>query len=552
MIVYLHQCEAASLQDRPVCVVGAGAAGISLAIALSRQGQRVLLVDAGDRKEAATVPDAYIGQALPPHPQTTEFRRQRLGGTTHLWGGRCVPLDAHDFAVRDHVEASGWPFDYEEYLEHLPEAMDYCDAGTADFSVACLAGPLTSMFPSLPALQPHLQERIERYSLPTDFAAKFGAELAKSQYIQVVLRARCTRLSISPDGSRIDAIALHDGRQEVQVRASCFVLCGGGLETTRLLLAAQRSTSAWARFDGSLGRYYACHYDLIFGSVAFEKTTKPRFDFHKTRDGVYARRKLQYSAEFLQHHGLLNSTFRLHFPAYADPAHRSGVLSTIYLAKSALASEHQAILNHGVVGTTNWQHRLEHLTNVLTDAGSVLRFGGDWLFKRKLARRKLPYTLIANRNGSYPLEFNSEQVPDRGNRIELLDAVDAQGQPRISVRWRLTASDIESGIASFQHMRTLLATSSDCRLDFDDGELRERISAALPVGGHHIGSTRMGYTARDSVVDGDGRVHGCRNLFIVSSSTFPTNGHANPTLSIVVLALRLARRLQKNPEAWNG
>jgi choline dehydrogenase-like flavoprotein len=46
------------------------------------------------------------------------------------------------------------------------------------------------------------------------------------------------------------------------------------------------------------------------------------------------------------------------------------------------------------------------------------------------------------------------------------------------------------------------------------------------------------------VVDTDCRLHEQPNLYIASSSVFPTCGHANPTLTIVALALRLADTLK--------
>lgn len=543
MISYLKDCEAASLQNFPLCIVGGGAAGISLAVAMMRRGQRVLLVDGGDFAEKPELADAYAGSAQEPHPATTEYRRQRFGGTTHLWGGRCVPLDPVDFERRSHVANSGWPISYEEYAKYLPEALAYCDAGEPDFSVQALNGSTAPMFSELPRFGGGLYERIERYSLPTDFAAKFGDELKRSDDVKVILRARCTRIGLSADGASVDSVVLSDGEREVEVKAARVVLCAGGIEAARLLLCARETAPSWQRFDGSLGRYYACHFDLIFGAMAFSNE-KPHFDFQRTKDDVYARRKLQFSREVLSERGLLNSTYRLHFPPYADPGHGSGVLSTIYLAKSILASEYQAILNHGKSNGGVAPRRLAHLGNVVTDMGSVLGFGYDWLFHRKLARRKLPYTLIRDRRGTYPFEFNSEQVPDAGNRIELLDQCDSQGLRRVSVKWRLTGADVDSGVRSFELLRSMLSTTRNSRLDFDMGELKEQVSSALPVGGHHIGSTRMGLSPEHSVVDADCRVHGVDNLFVLSSSIFPTNGHANPTLSIVAFALRLAGHLQ--------
>ena len=63
-------------------------------------------------------------------------------------------------------------------------------------------------------------------------------------------------------------------------------------------------------------------------------------------------------------------------------------------------------------------------------------------------------------------------------------------------------------------------------------------------GSHHIGTTRMAASADEGVVDPDCRVHGVENLYVAGSSVFPTSGHANPTLTVVALAVRLADHLK--------
>jgi choline dehydrogenase-like flavoprotein len=453
-------------------------------------------------------------------------------------------MDAMDFDFRKHVPNSGWPINNQDLFSYYPEALEYCDAGLADFSVQALTPDEISMFKGLQKLQPDLVEKIERYSLPTDFSCKYRFELSSSKLIHVLLKTRCTKLNLTDNGNRVNSIEVTDGKHALTIHAARFIICGGGIETTRLLLMTQQNIPSWNRFEQSLGKYYACHFDLIFGSVRFG-TQKPFFEFQKTTDGIYARRKLHFSEEFQARHKLLNSVFRLHFPAYADVRHGSGVLSTIYLAKSLLAKEHQSILNHGGSFNQEKNSRLKHAQNVVTDFGSVVNFAYDWIFKIKLAKRKLPYTLVSNRNGSYPLEFNSEQIPDASNKIELQSETDKLGMQRVCVNWKLTNIDIESGMESFRQLQRLLARTNTAKLEFDEGELTERMVSALPVGGHHIGTTRMGVSEQDSVVDKNCRVHGVENLYISSSSVFTTSSHANPTLTIVALSLRLADFLDK-------
>jgi choline dehydrogenase-like flavoprotein len=59
-----------------------------------------------------------------------------------------------------------------------------------------------------------------------------------------------------------------------------------------------------------------------------------------------------------------------------------------------------------------------------------------------------------------------------------------------------------------------------------------------------MGTTRMNGDPKLGVVDTDCKVHGVDNLFVAGSSVFPTSGAANPTYTILALALRLSEHLR--------
>lgn len=541
-IAKLEDLEKSALSAR-VCIVGAGAAGITLACELCDSGFDVLLLEAGGLKPDRSLDDYYRGAATAPHPDPTQFRRTVFGGTTGLWGGRCVALDPIDFEPRAHVPGSGWPISYESVAEHYPRAMQYCDAGRFDFS---LEGSLSHAQPTLAGYMGDadvVADRIERYSLPTDFGSRYRKRLHDSLNVTVLLGARCVGLHRSAGEERIDSLEVVDAAgKRRRVSAEVFVLATGGIEVPRLLLASDADGKGLGNGDDHLGRYYMCHFENCLGRVV-PHGAEVAFDFERTTDGVYCRRQLRFTAQAQREQRLLNMAFRLHFPSYADASHGSSVMSGIYLAKSILVPEYRAILQHNEAAEASPARA--HLRNVVRGLPQLARFAADWLFRIQLAQRKLPYTLVPNADGSFPLEFNSEQTPSPSNRITLSREKDRDGLPRVSIEWRLSDADTDSAYRGFLLLRDSLSRAGRARLLFDEDQLRDKLSRSVPLGGHHIGTARMAATAAAGVVDGQCAVFGLPNLFVASSAVFPTSSHANPTLTIVALAVRLAAHLRR-------
>jgi choline dehydrogenase-like flavoprotein len=181
--------------------------------------------------------------------------------------------------------------------------------------------------------------------------------------------------------------------------------------------------------------------------------------------------------------------------------------------------------------------------NVLLGLPQLVRFTGDWLFRIRLARRKLPYTLVPNADGSYPIEFNSEQAPLAANRVSLGPDSDCHGLRRIRIDWRLSDWEVAAARRALLLFRSEMNRSGVARLELGEEDLDARLRASPPLGGHHMGTARMAAADSHGVVDGNCAVFGLPNLFVASSAVFPTSGHANPTLTIVALAVRLAAHL---------
>ena len=536
----LHDIDEPSLDAR-VCIIGSGAAGITLACELDGRGYKVLLLEAGGLGTDRRLAEYYRGEAPAPHPDPSQFRRVGFGGTTALWGGRCVPLDPFDFERREYLADSGWPIGYADVARHYPRAMEYCDAGRFDFTAG---GSLRSPAPLIAGFDGGdsvVADRIERYSLPTNFGDRYRRQLRDSRNVTALLQARCVRLVKSPGADRIAAAEVVDrtGRRR-NVTADVFVLATGGVEVPRLLLVSDTGGGGLGNRHGLVGRYYMCHFDNNIGRLV-PAGAKVAFDFERTTDGVYCRRQLRFSAAALAEHRLLNTAFRLHFPSYSDATHGSSVMSGIYLAKSLLLPEYRAIMQQTAASPPS--PASAHLRNVLTGLPQLVRFSGDWLLRIQLARRKLPYTLVPNADGSYPIELNSEQAPLASNRVSLGQESDCHGLRRVHIDWRLSEWEVDAARRALLLLGSAVNRSGVARLELREEELEERLRASPPLGGHHIGTARMAAAESGGVVDGSCAVFGIPNLFVASSAVFPTSGHANPTLTIVALAVRLAAHL---------
>jgi choline dehydrogenase-like flavoprotein len=185
---------------------------------------------------------------------------------------------------------------------------------------------------------------------------------------------------------------------------------------------------------------------------------------------------------------------------------------------------------------------------VATDPIDTAAFLGHWVTRRSLASRKFPSVILRNRTNRFSLEMHGEQAPQADSRVTLCGKKDALGMPQLRIDWRYCAADIDSVGRTLDVLAEEFKHSGTARLEYNRSTLEEDLMRFGAYGGHHIGTARMGRDVRTSVVDADCQVHSVRNLFVAGSAVFPTSSQANPTLTLIALALRLgdtlARRLQ--------
>ena len=523
-----------------VCIVGAGAAGISLALSLSGQGLDIVLLESGQSDLHAATQSLCEGEVADEklHSPPDKYRQRRFGGSTAIWGGRCMPFDAIDFERRDAVPSSGWPISLEDLLPFYPEANKLAEAGRFAYDAKDALG--TDAPPMFRGFESDVvrTEGLERFSCPTNFGARYERRLKVASDIRVLLGANCTRLQLVAHGRTLREVEVTTlGGKRFFIEARTTVIAAGGLETARLLLANDIGNE-----HDVVGRYYMCHIACNVGSLVIDgPTTNVRHGYEISPEGIYCRRRISIVESEQRRHGLANAVARLHFPRITDPRHRNGVLSGLFLARKFISYEYAMRLNDGTPPTLALHAR--HLWNVMSTPLDTAGFLAHWIAKRTLAERKFPSVILRNRSNRFSLEMHGEQFPRAHSRVTLCDKRDALGQPQLRIDWRYGRDDIESVRRTLDLIAQEVERSGIGRLTYDGETLEEDLVRFGAYGGHHIGTARMGSDPRTSVVDANCRVHSVNNLFVAGSAVFPTSSQANPTLTLIAMSLRLGRHL---------
>lgn len=532
-----------------ICIVGAGAAGISMALSLIDSGLDVLLLEAGGLRHEPETHALYAGSVADPalHSPPDTYRERRLGGATTTWGGRSMPLDPIDFEPRDYIADSGWPIGPGDLAPFYPEANRLAEAGRFAYTVdAAFDRPLKPMIEGFSSSR-FSTHTLERFSCPTDFGRRYRRKLTAASRLRLVLHANVTRIVLAPSGGCVEGLeaATLQGRR-FTVRARDYVLAAGGLEVTRLLLASNDvQQDGIGNAHGMLGRHYMCHVAGTIGRLQFDRPVWNGYDI--ADEGTYCRRRIALLPEAQRRYRAGNVIGRLHHPRITDPAHRNGILSMLYLARHFIPYEYGKRLHGGV--DLDLPTQLRHVRNVVTDMPETVGFMLHLLRDRRLAERKFPSIIIRSKARLFSLDFHAEQEPNPLSRVTLSRERDALGMPRLSIDWRYTAQDVATVSTMLSLLAEDIARCGAGRFEYDPESVEYEMTRYGAYGGHHIGLTRMSAAPDRGVVDADCAVHGVPNLHVASASVFPTSSQANPTLTVIALALRLAARLKTRAAA---
>lgn len=513
-----------------VCVIGAGAAGITLALELDASGLSVLVLESGGTDLDPATQDLHAGEVVG-RPLTTldtsvrldQTRLRFLGGTTNHWAGFCRPLHPIDFEEREGLRRSGWPIRHADLVPYWDRATEWVRITDNDFSVETWEQRLGLPAPALRT------ERVEPFVFQTTYPTVFGrlyrGDLETSDNVEVMLHANVVNLA-TDDGRTVRAVDVRTlGGTALEVAASAFVLATGGIENARILLSStDADPKGLANGTDQVGRHFAEHLQIYAGF------------------GV----------------------------ADDDPARLAGLSG----GEVTIDTGRHAGARHGAkfaVGLTDEHLRTEETTGVEVQilVGDLATAGP---FEPEVAAATADVGALLGHQATPPgsavyLQALAEQELDPESRVALGTATDALGMRRVELDWRYSAADRTRILDGLHTIAEAAGETGWGRLQLLPGGVHadavdhivpgefltvyraapsERDVENFPVGigYHHMCTTRMTDDPTEGVVDADCRAHEVDNLWIAGSSVFATPGVATPTFTIVALAIRLADHLK--------
>jgi choline dehydrogenase-like flavoprotein len=507
-----------------VCIIGSGPAGLTVARELSGSGLDVLLLESGElcRDPWADALSAIENTGVPLDEDQSTARNRLLGGSSATWWGRLATFDDIDFAERAWVPGSGWPVSRKQLRPYFARALAHVGGTVADNNTEDVVAVVAQTIPGLdPALfQPYAwtysQDRVNRRE-----AMRFGARAGDEPMpgVRCLTSATVTHIGTTPCGDAVETLEVRSPDGCVRhVRATHVVLCAGGIENARLLLASNRvlPTGVGNAHD-VVGRHLMDHPR---GPVA-----------------TYRREDADLAQRVLGEHRLSSRPGSTRLVPGISPSPRfqaaERLLNCAFWLDGVVAEDDPL---SAVTALARWRSPARSLRTVMRGSG---------LLAEGLRRRVVGGRAALRAMSHLDLWCMVEQVPDPASRITLSERTDALGVPLPVVHWR--TSELE---AHTIRCATRRLAEEMCRLGMPVPELLPMVADdaapfGLPDAYHPTGTTRMSLDPREGVVDPDCAVHGVRGLHVAGSSVFPTSGHANPTQMIVVLAVRLADRLKQ-------
>ena len=524
-------------KEHEICVVGSGIAGMLLVMELARTGKDICMIESGAWTPDDDTQSLYtlnnVGYPIRKHYQS---RIRYFGGSCNIWAGRAMIYNEIDLLSRPWLDSSGWPVDFAELDRYYASAARYLNLPSSDkLKPASWQAKLSDFEASL-VQSANFKTNVSLFAkAPARFGykSKYYRTVKNSKNITLYINSNVVNLQLNEPLShvvRLDVACLNGVRYTVKPKK--VVLACGGLENTRILMASDKQMpQGIGNQNGLLGRYYMDHPRAVFGRVKLTRRLKLDHMLGMPVRGGKMQLGIALSDKIQAGEGLLNNYLSL------EPCYSIGSME-LYESFVKLMKR---LLRKGYSGKrfdfkNPEMAEVPEMIYLLTPKELLPHFMYYTYYKySRIAKNvftKLTHLSIVN---------YSEQEAINASRVYLDGEKDKLGMPKLILDWKVSDRSLKS---SLRLMHLLDEHFRMHEAGYIEEDLSEIKTLPYTDASHHLGTTRMSADPKTGVVDANCQVHGVDNLYVAGSSVFPTAGHANPTLTIAAMSLRLADHLK--------
>ena len=522
MIINVNELGKVESMFADLCIIGSGAAGITIAREFIDSPHKVIVLEGGAASIEPQCQEPYRSEVVGLNHNGIHIGRVRaLGGTTNLWAGQSLPLFDIDFQKRDWIAQSGWPITRSDLASFYTRAQSVMQLAHVTHDIA--TWPESAERPPIYA-SGDLVSYYSQFSPTPNFARAYAPAIRAAKNIQIITNANVVSLLSTTDAGAVCEVETRSfAGKQLNVRARIFIICCGGIESARLLLASNSvEPNGIGNSRDVVGRYFQDHPGVIFPVRPRNPSQFSRWYDSFRESNIRHCIKIAASEALQTSQRILHAGGEIFYPAEKD--------DPIEAAKLIISSIRSARLHPQVPHA---------LMRIARRPNRVFRAA----FQRYVKGQ------VATVGSSQPhLGISVEQQPNPNSRVTLGNSTDSLGMRRTVLDWKLSDLEAHSILVLARAVAGEWKRLGVADLDPDGVPVHGRelgLHGGYTDASHHMGTTRMGNDPSTSVVDSHCRVHGYCNLYIGSSSVFPTGGFSNPTLTLMALAIRAADEIKQ-------
>lgn len=506
MHIDARELENNSIIEGDICIVGAGAAGISMALDWMDTPYKVILLEGGGFEYDEKVQELYAGKTTgQKYFPLKSARLHYFGGTTGHWAGMCSPLDPVDFKKRDWVPNSGWPITKKDLDPFYAKANKTLQLGPYNYEYDYWKDQAPNMSP-LPLDKNVIWTKMWQLNMAR-YGKLYRKTIVEAKNIHLYTYANAVDIKAGENLTHVKEIVVknHEGKTH-SVKAKHFVMACGTIQNARLLLASNSQAPKGLGNDNDLvGRYFQEHLEVACAELWLAKP---------------------FPTDLYSWHPQIKT--------YAEMAIKEEVQTKEEILNGTVSLAPLSVAKHKRPRMETWQN-------------SDPRKSADNMFANWNEAAEKGKKEKGNVERAYQLSIRIEQAPNPNSRVTLGKEKDELGVQRANLHWQLTALDKYSVRKIHQILGQQVGIAGIGRVklyEFLRDENDDTFPDSTNGGWHHMGTTRMADDPKKGVVDSNCQVHGISNLFIAGAACYPTSGAPNPTLTLTALSLRLSDYLK--------